>query len=182
MWKLENKEDCKKKIKRLKKLINALKYDSLTGFYTRTYFDKILYKKIKKELSLNKKSVFLLLIDMDNLKYFNDVYGYKKGDEYIKESAKIISEAVKDFKNYKIRLGGDEFLVILCLDEEDYPSLKEIVNKIKYKKGKKGLSVGYLFIPSSKVHYFNNLRFIMLRLHSFIKNEKEKKDFHYRKL
>lgn len=177
---MEDEESCKNKIRKLKNIINALKYDSLTGFYTRTFFDKVLYKKIKKELFSEKKSLLLLLIDIDNLKYFNDYYGYKEGDKYIKESAERISKAVEGLRGYKVRLGGDEFLVILWLEEKDYPSIKEIVKKIKYKKGKKGLSVGYLFIPSSKTHYFSNFRFVMLKLHSFIKNEKEKKSFNYR--
>ena len=150
MLKLEDEESCKNKIKKLKNLINALKYDSLTGFYTKTFFDKVLYKRIKRKLLSKKSSALLLLIDIDNLKYFNDHYGYKEGDNYIKESAERVSKAIKGLKGYKVRLGGDEFLVVLWLEEKDYHLIKEIVKKIKYKKGKKGLSVSYLFIPPSK--------------------------------
>lgn len=54
-------------------------------------------------------------MDLDNFKAFNDRYGYARGSEVIKETAKIIEAAVKakggpdDFIGH---VGGDDFVII----------------------------------------------------------------------
>jgi GGDEF domain-containing protein len=69
---------------------------------------------LKKRLESNQPLAFCVL-DLDNFKAFNDRYGYANGSEVIKESAKIIENAVKakgsgdDFIGH---VGGDDFVVI----------------------------------------------------------------------
>ncbi|MEZ8860140.1 GGDEF domain-containing protein [Vibrio sp. 10N.247.311.51] len=80
--------------------------DSLTGVYNRNYFDE--YRKIK----FSHTKYALISIDGNRIKYFNDNYGHKVGDDAIK----IIASALKNnFREEDLifRLGGDEFLVIV---------------------------------------------------------------------
>lgn len=69
---------------------------------------------LKKRLSSNQPIAFCV-VDLDNFKAFNDRYGYARGSEVIKETAKIIEAAVKakggpdDFIGH---VGGDDFVII----------------------------------------------------------------------
>ena len=80
--------------------------DSLTGVYNRNFFDE--FRK-----DADKHSKFALIsIDGNRIKYFNDNYGHKVGDDAIK----IIASALKNnFREEDLifRLGGDEFLVVV---------------------------------------------------------------------
>jgi len=102
------KMDYKKKIKHLVDMINKLKYDSLTGFYTRVYFDNFLYEKLERKLEKNGGTV--VFYDLNRLKEINNKYGYEFGDLYIKMCAYAIK--TRGGKGVYIRLGGDEFLSI----------------------------------------------------------------------
>jgi diguanylate cyclase (GGDEF)-like protein len=50
----------------------------------------------------------ICFIDMDRLKYVNDVFGHAEGDRYILQ----VSELLKTFSRDVCRLGGDEFMVL----------------------------------------------------------------------
>ncbi len=82
---------------------------------------------LKKRLESNQPLAFCVL-DLDNFKAFNDRYGYANGSEVIKESARIIENAVKmkgtsdDFIGH---VGGDDFVVITTPDH-----MREISNEI----------------------------------------------------
>jgi diguanylate cyclase (GGDEF)-like protein len=70
-------------------------------------------------------------IDIDNFKYFNDVYGYFKGDAVIIQLAHILSIIVKAFGNsddFVGHVGGDDFVVITTPDKERFIASK-IVNE-----------------------------------------------------
>ncbi len=70
---------------------------------------------------LNKHAAFSFgYIDIDNFKYFNDVYGYVKGDRIIMQSAYILYTTVKKFGNkddFIGHIGGDDFVFITSLDK-----------------------------------------------------------------
>jgi diguanylate cyclase (GGDEF)-like protein len=69
---------------------------------------------LKKRIDSSQPIAFCVL-DLDNFKAFNDRYGYARGSEVIKETAKIIENVVKskgssdDFIGH---VGGDDFMVI----------------------------------------------------------------------
>ncbi len=69
---------------------------------------------LKKRLE-TKQPIAFCVLDLDNFKSYNDRYGYAKGSELLKETARIIEEAVKsrgtsdDFIGH---IGGDDFVVI----------------------------------------------------------------------
>ena len=84
--------------------------DSLTGLYNRYYFEDLSLKLIKKAVRENR-DFSVIYIDLDNFKPINDNYGHSKGDEVLKDVAKIFKENLRDY-DIIVRLGGDEFIIV----------------------------------------------------------------------
>ena len=71
--------------------------------------------ELKKRLS-SKQPFTVLYLDLDNFKAYNDVYGFLRGDEIIKLTAKIITNNVYGMKDNDVfvgHIGGDDFVAIL---------------------------------------------------------------------
>ena len=54
----------------------------------------------------------MILIDVDNFKYFNDQYGHDFGDKVLSSVAALMSGKLRE-SDYIGRFGGDEFLILL---------------------------------------------------------------------
>lgn len=52
--------------------------------------------------------------DIDNFKPFNDVYGYRSGDDVIKLTAAALTQAIDPVLDFVGHIGGDDFLMVLC--------------------------------------------------------------------
>jgi len=85
--------------------------DSLTGLYNRRYFEVHFEKLLEKNAS-SRKSLGILMMDIDHFKNVNDTYGHGVGDEILKEFAKRIQDSLRGF-DMVARLGGEEFVVLL---------------------------------------------------------------------
>lgn len=71
--------------------------------------------ELKKRL-LRKEPFQVLYLDLDNFKAYNDVYGFIKGDEIIKLTARIITKNVHALENtdtFVGHIGGDDFVAIV---------------------------------------------------------------------
>ena len=80
--------------------------------------------ELKKRL-LKKEPFVVLYIDLDNFKAYNDVYGFLKGDEIIKLTAKIITKHIHALENtdaFVGHIGGDDFVAITN-DDIDYEAI-----------------------------------------------------------
>lgn len=91
--------------------------DSLTGLYNRRYFETHLQKLVQKNTE-TKKTLGVLLMDIDHFKSFNDTYGHGVGDEVLKIFAKRVKDSLRSV-DLVARLGGEEFVVILPDVSED---------------------------------------------------------------
>lgn len=75
--------------------------------------------EMKKRL-MNKDNFVMLYLDLDNFKAYNDVYGFVKGDEIIKFTARTILKNVHDVdleKGFVGHIGGDDFIAIISNNE-----------------------------------------------------------------
>lgn len=81
--------------------------DSLTGLYNRTTGEAL----ISQALEHGGEYIFLLM-DIDNFKAVNDVYGHLKGDIMLKYVADKIRKSFRD-TDVIFRLGGDEFVAFI---------------------------------------------------------------------
>ncbi len=101
--------------------------DQLTGAFNRRAYDK----RITEEMERFKRygSVFsLLLIDADNFKRINDLYGHAIGDRCLKE---IITRTMPLLRanDMLARYGGEEFVVIM--PETEAQGAREAAEKIR---------------------------------------------------
>lgn len=80
---------------------------------------------ILNELSrkLESKSLFAVCyLDLDKFKAYNDTYGFKHGDEVIKETARILIRGIQEAGNkddFIGHIGGDDFVVITTTEAVD---------------------------------------------------------------
>ena len=123
-------------------------YDELTGVYNRRAF-----KKRANKIYYSNKSMFLMLMDVDDFKIINDKYGHLEGDKALIQIAYILNSAINNnHKNYSLaRYGGDEFVIVGNIQNKD--EVAQLINQIeeeekKYNKETNNkynieLSIGY---------------------------------------
>lgn len=101
--------------------------DGLTGFVNNKaiteIYDKRLLHSLKRRLCLS-----LILLDMDDLKGYNDRFGHLAGTELIKNFSIAISKSIRK-SDIASRYGGDEFLIIAITSDKE--GVKEIVKRLK---------------------------------------------------
>jgi len=163
-------------INTIKQLIRYAFYDDLTKCLNRRGLKwKIEEFELfsKKDKERRKELHALILIDVDNLKYVNDNYGYYKGDMLIKT---VASNLKKEFRKEDLicRWGGDEFLVIVKHIKKGgfAKRLKEIKKDLnsKLKKLNSGISIGYSFFTPS-----NDFKKVFEKANKELKKDKKKK-------
>jgi diguanylate cyclase (GGDEF)-like protein len=86
--------------------------DGLTGISNRRHFDTR-YKDACKYAQRNKRSLCLLLLDIDFFKQFNDFYGHAKGDVVLKQVAQELKLGAARPLDLVARYGGEEFVILL---------------------------------------------------------------------
>jgi diguanylate cyclase (GGDEF)-like protein len=85
--------------------------DSLTALYNHRYFHEALRAELTRA-SRNRDSVALLMLDIDDFKKVNDIYGHGVGDQVLRELAEQMKAAVRA-SDVVCRLGGEEFGVVM---------------------------------------------------------------------
>ncbi len=91
--------------------------DGLTTLYNHRVFQDRLTEEIERA-ERYKRRLYLLMIDIDHFKGFNDTYGHQTGDDVLKAIAKIIKGNTRKV-DFPARYGGEEFAVILPETEEE---------------------------------------------------------------
>lgn len=81
----------------------------LTGLYNRKAFNRICEDMFRAPARLGHAA--LMMLDLDNLKKLNDVYGHDIGDRYIRETGHALRDGMTDHSVCS-RLSGDEFMVL----------------------------------------------------------------------
>ena len=92
--------------------------DPLTGLYNRRAGEQRLAEEISRS-QRHGLPLTVIMLDLNKLKHVNDTFGHAAGDELIKYFALRISKATRG-SDVAIRLGGDEFLLLLpeCQPDE----------------------------------------------------------------
>lgn len=105
--------------------------DSLTGLYNRSGFHDHMNHLLAYPEKLSHGA--LLMIDADNLKKINDIYGHSAGDEYLKKIAAAIAETEAG-RAICARLGGDEFAVFFY-GYQTCEEIRKVIGKLKARRG-----------------------------------------------
>jgi diguanylate cyclase (GGDEF)-like protein/putative nucleotidyltransferase with HDIG domain len=85
--------------------------DELTGLYNRRHFEERLKEEIGRH-SRHGDMFSIFLLDLDNFKTYNDMYGHPAGDIVLNQIGKTMKGSVRSV-DQAFRYGGDEFVVIL---------------------------------------------------------------------
>jgi diguanylate cyclase (GGDEF)-like protein len=83
--------------------------DELTGVFNRKGF-YTLARHLLKRARRTGELMYLLFLDLDNLKSINDTYGHNEGDLILIDAASILKENFRE-SDIVARMGGDEFVV-----------------------------------------------------------------------
>lgn len=102
--------------------------DALTGIPNRRSFDIRLSLEWAHAMR-DKKPIAVLMIDLDNLKAYNDSYGHIQGDAMLKAVSGALEGAAKRAQDIAARIGGDEFAILL--PDTDMQAAMEIANSLR---------------------------------------------------
>jgi len=105
--------------------------DILTGAYNRTVFDEIIAKEMER-VKRYKKSLSVIIFDIDHFKKVNDKFGHNVGDSVLKKIATIVKKTIRKV-DYFIRWGGEEFLIISAETDKEkaYVLAERLRNRIQ---------------------------------------------------
>lgn len=97
--------------------------DFQTGLFNKSRCNEML-----EEAGVPEVVTGIFMIDLNFLKQTNDKYGHEAGDQYISDFARILCNSVPT-GNFIGRFGGDEFIVVIYMTDEN--KMKDIKNAIK---------------------------------------------------
>ncbi|MHB1390535.1 MAG: diguanylate cyclase [Thermoleophilia bacterium] len=124
--------------------------DSLTGLYNRRHF----YRRLNEEMKRAQRQFYpvsMLVVDLDNLKEYNDKLGHLKGDEALRGVARALTAGIRQDVDTAYRYGGDEFAVILPYSDRDDSA--EVAERIRKTFNGFGLEGTSLSIGLAQFHY-----------------------------
>jgi diguanylate cyclase (GGDEF)-like protein len=96
---------------RTDKLYGLSILDPLTGLHNRRFGEQRLLEEIVRSES-SSEPLAAVLFDLDYFKEINDEFGHAVGDLALKEFSRRLRRAIRSC-DVPVRIGGDEFLVIL---------------------------------------------------------------------
>ena len=128
-------------------------HDSLTQLPNRRYLQKEFPTIIETSI-ISSESLAVLYVDGDNFKKVNDDFGHKVGDEFIIQFGKALTRSVRG-NDLVVRMGGDEFAIILTALNQDKAKrkqqVKQIVERINQNLKRGWLISNQFFAPTASI-------------------------------
>ncbi len=100
----------------IQKALYLSKYDSLTNIHNRHFFEDVTHL-VFYDARRYKRSIHIVLFDLDNFKEINDTYGHTAGDLVLQTFAKTVSTSIRESDIFA-RFGGDEFITLFRTDNK----------------------------------------------------------------
>jgi diguanylate cyclase (GGDEF)-like protein/PAS domain S-box-containing protein len=101
--------------------------DALTGLSNRRHFDRALSQEFRRALR-SGTSIGLVLIDVDQFKQYNDLYGHQAGDTCLRVIADVIPPLLGRPGDMAARYGGEE--IVLLLPGTSQPGARAIAERV----------------------------------------------------
>jgi diguanylate cyclase (GGDEF)-like protein len=102
--------------------------DGLTGLANRRTFDEVLDREWRRA-AREGTSLGLIILDVDNFKNYNDLYGHQDGDSCLCAVAGAIEAAVRRPGDSVSRYGGEEFVVVM--PDTDEVGTRKVAERIR---------------------------------------------------
>lgn len=149
--------------------------DELTGLYNR----RGMFFKLREEREHNiGKKIYVIMVDMDRLKYINDNFGHEEGDFGIKTISNSINIAASG-DNICVRSGGDEFLIIGFGDADDN-KIEAMIQEIRDDMSRKAMFAKKPYPITASFGYVTETYTEDLDIEKLIKDADEKMYFEKR--
>ena len=141
--------------------------DELTALYNYRYFRNYLEQEFARARRY-RRSLSLLMLDIDHFKQYNDTNGHQAGDQLLRTLAQLIRSLTRDTDS-AARYGGEEFTVVMpetnkneaynlagriCAAVEDYPFENEQLQP----GGKVTVSIGVAEYPEDAQNISNLIK------------------------
>jgi len=107
-------------------LRNLAMVDPLTGLYNRRFAEQRLAAEVARS-ERKGHPLTVLTLDLNSFKQINDSYGHPAGDQVLQEFAARLNKVIRG-ADLAVRLGGDEFLVLL--PECTLPQLQLVLGRL----------------------------------------------------
>ena len=126
--KAQTRQRLKMDLKKMQeRLVETSVKDELTGLYNRRFFMDSLNVEFQRAIRY-KRSLSILIIDVDNFKTINDTFGHLAGDEVLSAISKQLSSCLRR-GDLIGRYGGEEFAVLLT--ETDIEGALQVGEKMR---------------------------------------------------
>ncbi len=102
--------------------------DELTGAYNRRYLTRQLPNELERADRYGRP-LSVIICDIDHFKKVNDTYGHHVGDQVLRVFANLLADLVRDKVDWVVRLGGEEFAVIL--PETRFPYAQAVGERLR---------------------------------------------------
>lgn len=110
-------------------------HDALTGLFNRRFLENSLEKLWRYPVKIPCQAAVFLL-DIDDFKKYNDLYGHPKGDDCLRQVASVFKDAFDGYNCSVMRYGGEEFIaVVFLLDPQHALELGQKVCRLVEKEG-----------------------------------------------
>ena len=116
-----------------KNIVSALRHISEMDGLTKVFNRSAIEKKINEHISAHPdEECLVLLLDLDNFKQINDLFGHVEGDSLLIETAEKLEYFCRNTDKVG-RLGGDEFIIFLrSVKEKDIdPLASRLLERIR---------------------------------------------------
>jgi diguanylate cyclase (GGDEF)-like protein len=120
--------------------------DSLSGLANRRSFDARFEAEWQRAAHL-KRSIALVMIDVDHFKLFNDNYGHLEGDHCLRVIGETLAVAASHKADFAARYGGEEF--VLLLPDTSLAAALDIAERLRVTVA--GLAIDHRFAPCGHV-------------------------------
>ncbi|MFH1338910.1 MAG: diguanylate cyclase [Candidatus Omnitrophota bacterium] len=125
-------------IRLCEKLASLAITDALTGLFNHRYFQEELNLEIARAKRY-KRTLSLIMLDIDSFKEYNDTYGHLEGNNVLKEFARIMQDNIRQIDKPS-RYGGEEFMIIL--PEADIEEARVVAERVRKKAERMRIDLG----------------------------------------